>query len=32
VVVIVSAQEFQRVFSAKDRSPKPGVVSYDFAK
>lgn len=32
VVAIVAAQEFQRVFSAKDRSPKPGVVSYDFVK
>ena len=32
VVAIVTAQEFQRVFSAKDRSPKPGVVSYDFVK
>jgi hypothetical protein len=30
VVAIVSAQEFQRVFSAKERSPKPGVVSYGF--
>lgn len=32
VVAIVQAQEFQWVFSAKDRSPKPGVVSYDFVK
>lgn len=32
VVAIVSAQEFQWVFSAKNRSPKPGVVSYDFVK
>ena len=28
----MTAQEFQLVFSAKDRSPKPGVVSYDFVK
>jgi len=32
VVAIVAAQEFQWVFSAKNRSPKPGVVSYDFCK
>jgi hypothetical protein len=32
VVAIVQTQEFQRVFSAKNRSPKPGVVSYDFVK
>jgi hypothetical protein len=32
VVAIVAAQEFQWVFSAKDRSPGPGVVSYDFVK
>jgi hypothetical protein len=32
VVAIVSAQEFQWVFSAKNRSPKPGVVSFDFVK
>lgn len=32
VVAIVAAQEFQWVFSAKNRSPKPGVVSYDFVK
>jgi hypothetical protein len=28
----VATQEFQWVFTAKDRSPKPGVVSYDFVK
>ncbi len=32
VVAIVAAQEFQWVYSAKNRSPKPGVVSYDFVK
>jgi len=32
VVAIVQAQEFQRVFSAKNRSSKPGVVSFDFLK
>jgi hypothetical protein len=32
VVAIVVAQEFQWVFSAKNRSPKPGVVSYDFVR
>lgn len=32
VVAIVAAQEFQFVCSAKDRSPKPGVVSYDFVR
>ena len=32
VVAIVSAQEFQWVFSAQNRSPKPGVVSFDFVK
>ena len=32
VVAIVSAQEFQWVFSAKNRSRKPGVVSFDFVK
>ena len=32
VVAIVATQEFQWVFTAKDRSPKPGVVSYDFVK
>ena len=32
VVAIVTTQEFQWVFSAKNRSPKPGVVSYDFVK
>ena len=32
VVAIVAGQEFQWVFSAKNRSPKPGVVSYDFVK
>jgi hypothetical protein len=32
VVAIVSGQEFQWVFSAKNRSPKPGVVSFEFVK
>jgi len=32
VVAIVAGQEFQWVFSAKNRSSKPGVVSYEFAK
>ena len=32
VVAIVVAQEFQWVFSAVNRSPKPGVVSFDFPK
>ncbi len=32
VVAIVSAQEFQWVFSAKNRSVKPGVVRFDFVK
>ena len=32
VVAIVAAQEFAWVFSAKNRSSKPGVVSYDFVK
>ncbi len=32
VIAIVAGQEFQWVFSAKDRSSKPGVVSYDFVK
>jgi len=32
VVAIVQAQEFQWVFSAKDRSSTPGAVSYDFVK
>src|SRR5216684_8529393 len=32
VVAIVVAQEFQWVTGARDRSPKPGVVSYDFVK
>lgn len=32
VVAIVSGQEFQWVFSAKNRSSIPGVVSYDFVK
>ena len=32
VVAIVHAQEFQWVYSAKNRSPKPGVVSFDFVK
>lgn len=32
VVAIVATQEFQWVFSAKNRSPKAGVVSYDFVK
>jgi hypothetical protein len=32
VVAIVQTQEFQWVFSAKNRSTKPGVVSFDFVK
>jgi hypothetical protein len=32
VVAIVAAQEFQWVFSAKKRCPKPGVVFFDFVK
>ena len=32
VVAIVATQEFQWVFSAKNRSSKPGVVSFDFVK
>jgi hypothetical protein len=32
VVAIVSAQEFQWVFGARNRSDKPGVVSFDFTK
>lgn len=32
VVAIVSAQEFQFVFSARNRSTTPGVVSFDFSK
>jgi hypothetical protein len=32
VVAIVAAQEFQSVFSAKNRSSTPGVVSFDFVK
>ena len=32
VVAIVQAQEFQWVFSAKNRSNKPGIVSFDFVK
>jgi hypothetical protein len=32
IVAIVQTQEFQWVFSAKNRSPKPGVVSFDFVK
>jgi len=32
VVAIVAAQEFQWVFSAKNRSSIPGVVSFDFVK
>lgn len=32
VVAIVQAQEFQWVFTAKNRSRKPGVVSFDFVK
>jgi hypothetical protein len=32
VVAIVAAQEFQWVFSAKNRSSTPGVVSFDFVK
>lgn len=32
VVAIVAAQEFQWVYSAKNRSTTPGVVCYDFVK
>jgi hypothetical protein len=32
VVAIVVAQEFQWVTGARNRSPKPGVVSYDFIR
>jgi hypothetical protein len=32
VVAIVQAQEFQRVFSAKNRSSTPGVVRFEFVK
>jgi hypothetical protein len=32
VVAIVAAQEFQRVFSTKNRSSIPGVASFDFVK
>ena len=32
VVAIVAAQEFQWVFTAVNRSTKPGVVNFDFAK
>jgi hypothetical protein len=32
VVAIVSAQEYAWVFSAKNRSSTPGVVSFDFVK
>jgi hypothetical protein len=32
VVAIIAAQEFQWIFSAKNRSPKPGVASFDFVK
>ncbi len=32
MVAIVVAQEFQWVTGARNRSPKPGVVSYDFVK
>jgi hypothetical protein len=32
VVAIVPTQEFQWVFTAKNRSTKPGVVSFDFVK
>jgi len=32
VAAIVAAQEFQWVFSAKNRSPRPGVASFDFVK
>src|SRR5215218_5202542 len=32
VVAIVSTQEFQWVFDARNRSTTPGVVSFDFAK
>ena len=32
VVAVVATQEFQWVFTAKNRSTKPGVVSFDFVK
>jgi hypothetical protein len=32
VVAIVSVQEYQWVFGARNRSDKPGVVSFDFTK
>jgi len=32
VVAIVQAQEYQWVFSAKNRSSTPGLVSFDFVK
>ena len=32
VVAIVAAQEFQRVFTAKNHSPKPGVARFEFVK
>ena len=32
VVAIIQAQEFQWVFSAKNRSSTPGLVSFDFLK
>ena len=32
VVAIVATQEFQWVFSARNRSTTPGVVSFDFTK
>jgi hypothetical protein len=32
VVAIVSAQEYQWVFGARNRSDKPGLVSFDFTK
>ena len=32
VVAIVTAQEFQWVFSAKKRTPRPGVALFDFVK
>jgi hypothetical protein len=32
VVAIVAGQEFQWVFTAKNRSSQPGVVSFDFIK
>lgn len=32
VVAIVAAQEYHWVFSAKSRSTKPGIVSFDFLK